>query len=141
MCKQVKGSVSATLPSLETNLHKILARKIQDSEEMTFRKAKLLTKAYYMLLRGSSSIPSTASNNQLQPVAAGRCKRIGEGRLSWQTLLSTDFSELRRTVRGLGNAIKALNDYLVELLVERDGLLGQQDDMLEEISELTDSLL
>ncbi len=44
-----------TLPSLETNLHKILARKIQDSEEMTFRKAKLLTKAYYRLLRRESA--------------------------------------------------------------------------------------
>ncbi len=44
-----------TLPSLETNLHKILARKIQDSEEITFRKAKLLTKAYYKLLRESTT--------------------------------------------------------------------------------------
>ena len=67
----------STLPSLETNLHKILARKIQDSEEVmvnkrlnslclsrrhlnfpsqvSFRKAKLLTKAYYKLLRESST--------------------------------------------------------------------------------------
>ncbi len=37
--------------------------------------------------------------------------------------------------------MRALNDYLVDLLQERDDLLGQQDDMLEEISELTDSLL
>ncbi len=48
------ASTTQTLPSLETNLHKILARKIQDSEEMTFRKAKLLTKAYYKLLREST---------------------------------------------------------------------------------------
>jgi hypothetical protein len=41
------------LPSLETNLHKILARKIQDSEEVSFRKSKLLTMAYYKLLRES----------------------------------------------------------------------------------------
>ena len=46
---------ASSLPSLETNLHKILARKIQDSEEVSFRKAKLLTKAYYMLLRESST--------------------------------------------------------------------------------------
>ncbi len=39
------------LPSLETNLLKILARKIQDSEEVSFRKSKLLTMAYYKLLR------------------------------------------------------------------------------------------
>ena len=43
----------APLPSLETNLHKILARKIQDSEEVSFRKSKLLTMAYYKLLRES----------------------------------------------------------------------------------------
>ena len=40
-----------TIPSLETNLHKILARKFLDSEEVSFKKAKLLTKAYYQLLR------------------------------------------------------------------------------------------
>ena len=34
-----------------------------------------------------------------------------------------------------------MNDYLVELLQERDDLLGQQDNMLDEISELTDNLL
>ncbi len=37
--------------------------------------------------------------------------------------------------------MRALNDYLVELLQERDDLLGQQDNMLDEISELTDNLL
>ena len=44
-----------TIPSLETNLHKILARKFLDSEEVSFKKAKLLTKAYYQLLRTNSS--------------------------------------------------------------------------------------
>jgi len=43
-----------SIPSLETNLHKILARKFLDSEEVSFRKAKLLTKAYYQLLRTNS---------------------------------------------------------------------------------------
>ena len=43
-----------TIPSLETNLHKILARKFLDSEEVSFKKAKLLTKAYYKLLRTNS---------------------------------------------------------------------------------------
>ncbi len=97
-------------------------------------------------------------------------RRIGEGRLSWQELLRQDPAELRRIVAGVGNTVsevplsakgrraatfnsplpppprrllqvRALNDYLVELLQERDDLLGQQDDMLEEISELTDSFL
>ena len=36
---------------------------------------------------------------------------------------------------------KALNEYLVNLLVERDDLLSKQDEMLEEISELADTLL
>lgn len=44
-------------------------------------------------------------------------------------------------VTGLNNTVKALNDYLMELLQERDTLLSQQDEMLENISELTDSLL
>ena len=47
---------------METNLHKILARKFaagnqsnfSDSEELSFNKAKLLTKAYYRLLRSDS---------------------------------------------------------------------------------------
>ena len=43
-----------SIPSLETNLHKILARKFMDSEDVSFKKAKLLTKAYYQLLRTTS---------------------------------------------------------------------------------------
>ena len=44
-------------------------------------------------------------------------------------------------VAGLNNTVKALNDYLMELLQERDVLHSQQDEMLDHISELTDSLL
>jgi hypothetical protein len=44
-------------------------------------------------------------------------------------------------VRGLGNTVKALNDYLMELLVERDDLLGRQDEMLEDISEISDKII
>lgn len=135
-------SVRTSLPSLETNLHKILARKIQDSEEISFRKAKLLTKAYYKLLRESAT---PIVDPQIQVLMhrgnVKEGKRIGEGRLDWQTLLGTDLQELRRIVKGLENTVKALNDYLMELLLERDELLGKQDEMLEEISELTDNLL
>ena len=131
------------LPSLETNLHKILARKIQDSEDVSFRKAKLLTKAYYKLLRESASpiVDPQLQVERQQRMERATSKRIGEGRLSWQTLLRTDPSELKRTVAGLGNTVRALNEYLMELLEERDDLLSQQDNMLEEISELTDNLL
>jgi hypothetical protein len=41
----------------------------------------------------------------------------------------------------LGNTVKALNDYLMELLVERDDLLGRQDEMLEDISEISDKII
>ena len=68
-------------------------------------------------------------------------KPIGAGNISLRSLVKQDPSELRRIVRGLGNTVKALNDYLMELLVERDELLGRQDGMLEEISEITDKML
>ena len=50
-----------SIPCLETNLHKILARKFLDSEEVSFRKAKLLTKAYYQLLRTTNNADIEAS--------------------------------------------------------------------------------
>ena len=68
----------APLPSLETNLHKILARKIQDSEEVSFRKSKLLTMAYYKLLRES---PKPLVDPKVQvsvyPEAEGFCSYLG----------------------------------------------------------------
>ena len=133
----------SSLPSLETNLHKILARKIADSEEVSFRKAKLLTKAYYKLLRESAT---PIIDPQVQVIRKRREEeeftlKIGQGRLSWQMLLSKDNAELKRTVGGLSNTVKALNDFLMDMLVERDSLLMKQDEMLEQISELTDNLL
>ena len=62
-------------------------------------------------------------------------------RLSWPALLRADNKELARMVAGLNNTVKALNDYLMELLQDRDVLHSQQDEMLEHISELTDNLL
>ena len=64
-----------------------------------------------------------------------------DDRLSWPALLRADNKELARMVVGLNNTVKALNDYLMELLQERDVLNNQQDEMLEHISELTDCLL
>ena len=59
---QISKNRITSIPCLETNLHKILARKFaagnqsnfSDSEELSFNKAKLLTKAYYRLLRSDS---------------------------------------------------------------------------------------
>jgi len=206
----VAAAVSAaSLASLETNLHKILARKFADEmsktdssweqsgkkvEELSFQKAKLLTKAYYRLLRGANDDSQQLDHRQLDPAAVGPAslqvglskkssvgnsaltssstaagKDSGAGsrgvkkssasaiilrnsvvyhknkedfdRKRWQALINADVEELRKMVEGLGNTAQALNEYLVTLLVERDDLLSKQDDMLEEISELADTLL
>jgi len=207
----VAAAVSAaSLASLETNLHKILARKFADEmsktdssweqsgkkvEELSFKKAKLLTKAYYRLLRGAnddsqqldhrqldteavgpaslqvglskkSSVGTSAFTSSSPAAAAGKAGAGARGvkkssasaiilrnsvvyhknredfdRKRWQALINADVEELRKMVEGLGNTAQALNEYLVNLLVERDDLLSKQDDMLEEISELADTLL
>ena len=62
-------------------------------------------------------------------------------RLSWQNLVRSSNTDLRRMVGGLENSAKVLNDYLVDLLLEKDDLLQDQDEMLEEISEIADLLL
>ena len=64
-----------------------------------------------------------------------------DDRLAWPALLRSDCPDLKRMVTGLSNSVKALSDYLMELLQERDTLLNKQDEMLENISELTDTLL
>ena len=157
-------SQAASLASLETNLHKILARKFADemsrnsdsssstAEEVSFQKAKLLTKAYYRLLRSNqddAKAPSgsTGPTSLIQPGEKVAEKPVSEKtaaadeRLRWQALINADAEDLKRMVDGLGNTAQALNEYLVDILVERDGLLAKQDDMLEEISELADTLL
>lgn len=200
---------AASIASLETNLHKILARKFADEmsksdssweqsgkkvEELSFQKAKLLTKAYYRLLRGANDDSQQLDHRQLDTEAVGPASlqvglskkssvgtsaltssspsatgKAGAGargvkkssasaiilrnsvvyhknredfdRKRWQALINADVEELRKMVEGLGNTAQALNEYLVNLLVERDDLLSKQDDMLEEISELADTLL
>ena len=91
------------------------------------------TKRSYSLLR------SVSSKRMLVPPPPSRGSR--DDRLAWPALLRANNSELARMVTGLNNTVKALNDYLMELLQERDFLLNQQDEMLENISELTDNLL
>ena len=83
-------------------------------------------------LHKRSLLRSQSSRRMIQPK---------DDRLSWPALLRADNKELGRMVAGLQNTVKALNDYLMELLQERDLLHSQQDDMLEHISELTDNLL
>ena len=82
---------------------------------------------------------SSQASSQLRSPSSKRM--VLNDRLSWPALLRADNKELARMVTGLNNTVKALNDYLMELLQDRDALHSQQDEMLEHISELTDSLL
>jgi len=122
-----------TSSTLDTNLHKILARKIADSQEISFSKAKLLTKAYYKLLRDVAEDIAVPSLRMVQ--------QQNEPRLSWQTLLQTDTQQLQKIVSGYSALIKSLNDELVSELILKDSLTATQDEMLETISELTDNLV
>eukprot|EP00096_Caligus_rogercresseyi_P002239 TRINITY_DN14316_c0_g1_i1.p1 TRINITY_DN14316_c0_g1~~TRINITY_DN14316_c0_g1_i1.p1 ORF type:complete len:270 (+),score=80.92 TRINITY_DN14316_c0_g1_i1:192-1001(+) len=137
----------SSCPLIETNLHKILARKIHDCEEMSFSKTKLLTKAYYQLLRdlnGNENVPSRLlpSLHEPNPGTPLPKKSLSTDiRIPWQTLISSDSNELKRIVNGLSNSAQALNEYLMELLIEREDLTAKQDSMLEEIGELTDDLV
>ena len=87
--------------------------------------------------RSYSLLRSVSSKRMMAPPST----RASDDRLAWPALLGANNSELARMATGLNNTVKALNDYLMELLQERDSLLSQQDEMLENISELTDSLL
>lgn len=49
--------------------------------------------------------------------------------------------QLRNIVAGYTALVKSLNEELVSELITKDTLTAAQDEMLEEISELTDSLL
>ena len=44
-------------------------------------------------------------------------------RLSWQTLIRSSTSDLKRMVGGLENTAKVLNEYLVDLLLEKNDLV------------------
>ncbi|XP_040574076.1 uncharacterized protein [Lepeophtheirus salmonis] len=136
----------SSLPLLETNLHKILARKIHDFEDISFQKTKLLTKAYYQLLRDlneNDNVPKNLIPSSLPTTGNPAAKKTlsHDIRIPWQTLIGSDSKELKRIVNGLTNSAQALNEYLMELLIERDDLTAKQDSMLGEIGEMTDDLL
>lgn len=185
---QIYKNKITSIPCLETNLHKILARKFAESnpstssnlEELSFKKAKLLTKAYYRLLRSDSdavlqyyqssgglnnsvrpkhlartysslatiapTLSPTLSNSGMKHKSSHPQSTTGSmvkpsDRLKWKALISAGNEELNRIVSGLSNTAQALNGYLVDMLLEKDGLLNKQDEMLEKISELADELL
>ena len=176
-----------SIPCLETNLHKILARKFAESnlstssnfEELSFEKAKLLTKAYYRLLRSDSdAVLNYCQSSEQTETESSKPKQLNRtysslatiappensfsqslkhksshpqsttgsivkpsDRLKWNALISSKNEELAQMVSGLSNTAQALNEYLVDMLLEKDGLLNKQDEMLERISELADELL
>ena len=93
----------------------------------------------------TATLVSIGQKRSSQPTSELRSpsskRMVLNDRLSWPALLRADNKELARMVAGLNNTVKALNDYLMELLQDRDVLHSQQDEMLEHISELTDNLL
>lgn len=123
--------------TLDTNLHKILARKMAGGQGVSFRSCKLLTKAYYNLLRE----PMAPSTSTPQPQIAIRLNSKDDPKLNWQTLLQTEGQQLANIVAGYSALVKSLNEELVTELINKDELTAEQDSMLETISELTDSLL
>jgi len=116
---------------LEINLHKILARRMQEGQEVSFGKAKLLTKVYYSLLR-DSTLPSTTNTFKA---------RKPDPQLDWATLIHADIVQLRNIVSGYSAIISTLNDDLLRELQTKDELSADQDGMLETISDITNSLL
>jgi len=123
--------------TLDTNLHKILARKMAGGQGVSFRSCKLLTKAYYNLLRD----PMAPTSSSLQQPVIVRLNSKDDPKLNWQTLLQTEGQQLANIVAGYSALVKSLNEELVTELINKDELNAEQDSMLETISELTDSLL
>jgi len=124
--------------TLDTNLHKILARRMAGGEKVSFQACKLLTKAYYSLLRGTDA----ESKNSTLP-CAGQTKKSAKDdpKLGWQTLLDTDTQQLLKIVAGYSALVNSLNDELVEELEKKDSLRAEQDTMLDHISELSHTLV
>jgi len=118
--------------TLDTNLHKILARRMAEGQGVSLRSCKLLTRAYYSLLRDGQ-----APVHHPPPPRP----RTDDPKLDWSTLLQTDGQQLANIVAGYSTLVRGLNDELMGELMRKDELSAEQDTMLETISELTDSLL
>lgn len=125
-----------TSSTLDTNLHKILARRMAGGQGVSLRTCKLLTRAYYSLLREEAgSTPPV-----VLPLGRNIVRR-DDPKLDWNTLLQTDGQQLRNIVAGYSALVRGLNDELMVELMKKDELAAEQDQKLETISELTDSLL
>ena len=141
--------------TLDTNLHKILARRLAGGQPVSYDSCKLLTKAYYKLLRDPAV-------SQVGLVSAGQGELFTHNTtdtINWQSLVGADkeqvklirqkniFSikhwlfKLEKIVAGYTGLARSLNDQLMQELMTKDELLAKQDMMLDTISEMTDNLL
>lgn len=126
--------VNFTSSTLDTNLHKILARRMAGGQGVSLRSCKLLTRAYYSLLRDEGQCTPSPQPTLPRP-------QREDPKLDWATLIQTDRQQLRNIVEGYTALVRSLNDELMVELMRKDELGAEQDSMLETISELTDSLL
>lgn len=124
--------------TLDTNLHKILARRLAGGQPVSYDSCKLLTKAYYKLLR-DPAITGVTSTVQPQKLYTHNCS--DNSILNWQSLVKTDTQQLKNIVAGYSGLVRSLNDQLMQELMTKDELLAEQDRMLDNISEMTDNLL
>ena len=143
--------------TLDTNLHKILARRLAGGQPVSYDSCKLLTKAYYKLLRDPASCQLSGSAVPRDQLYTHNCTDTSI--LSWQTLVKTDMQQvtagllqvlcslltvlfqLKNIVAGYTGLARSLNDQLMSELMAKDELLAEQDRMLDTISEMTDNLL
>ena len=77
--------------TLDTNLHKILARRMAGGQGVSYHSCKLLTKAYYKLLRDPASPGVVAPPLPARPYTHN-C--AGNTKLSWQLLVKTDTNQV-----------------------------------------------
>jgi len=132
--KEGDARVNFTSSTLDTNLHKILARRMAGGQGVSLRSCKLLTRAYYSLLRDEGQCTPSPQPTLPRP-------QREDPKLDWATLIQTDRQQLRNIVEGYTALVRSLNDELMVELMRKDELGAEQDSMLETISELTDSLL
>merc|ERR1719429_491511 len=125
--------------TLDTNLHKILARRLAGGQPVSYDSCKLLTKAYYKLLRDPAVSDVMVSNTVTPRPYTHNCSESSVP--NWQALLKTDTKQLEKIVAGYSGLARSLNDQLVQELETKDELLSEQDKLLETISEMTDNLL
>jgi len=125
--------------TLDTNLHKILARRMTGGQKVSYQSCKLLTKAYYSLLRDTRGVSNDSS--EILALRKTRKSAKDDPKLGWKTLLQTDGQQLLKIVGGYSALVKSLNDELMEELERKDSLMAVQDNMLEHISELSDRLV